>query len=102
MSLCTPLRTLVLTVGGSNALLINLNETCQLSGIEIPEGLPNKKMCAGHQDSTGRDITEKRKEGKRRTGGWRDGGRQKCSWQSEMFRSDLIFQKKILKLSLWG
>lgn len=65
MSLCIPLCTLVLTVGGSKALLTNLNEPCQLFGI-ISEGLPNRKMCVGHQKSRGREIIEKRKEGRRR------------------------------------
>lgn len=67
-SFCIHLRALVLTVGGSNALLTNSNETCQLSGLEISEGLPNRQMCAGQWKSSGREIIEKRKERRRRTG----------------------------------
>ena len=76
----------ILSLDGGNAPLTNLNEKRQLSGgLEISEGLSNRKMCVGHQKNRGsgyieseREEEEGRREGRKKRARERWRGREKC------------------------
>ena len=64
-------------------------------------------MCVGHQKNRGREVIDRDRNRVRKggRGGGREGGRERRKRErerqrgreSEMFRNNLIFQKKILK-----
>ena len=89
----------ILSLDGGNAPLTNLNERQLSGGVEISEGLSNRKMCVGHQKNRGSGYIEleREEEGREERGKKEREGKRKMEREREIFRNNLILQKKTLK-----
>ena len=89
----------ILSLDGGNAPLTNLNERQLSGGVEISEGLSSRKVCVGHQKNRGSGYIElEREEEGREEGGKKEReGKRKMDREREIFRNNLILQKKTLK-----